>query len=308
MKPQGYLIMAVLLLGALIAAWLLRGRDPSSSPNSQVFSQPQYTLEQYLSAVYARDYDSAYQWIAAADREVKSRDQYLRENPSFSGPALRLLRALANRMEIKDVRSADHGDKTTLRFKLRLPDASDPTLQKIFMDFDLDRLGALTTEQSQTIEQQLTALANKNRLPMLEGEEQWELIKEADGWRVFLNWAGATRVLFDAKVMEGLPWSFEPLQHQVSAKPGETLQAIYTAKNLSNKPITAKARHIDEPKELASKYLEIIQCFCFIQQTLAPGEVKEFPLIFRINWDTPAEVKELRVSYEFYPIDKFPES
>ncbi len=108
--------------------------------------------------------------------------------------------------------------------------------------------------------------------------------------------------------MEGLPWSFEPMQDLVSAKPGETLQAIYTAKNLSDKPITAKARHINEPKELASKYLEIVQCFCFIQQTLAPGEEKEFPLVFRVNWNAPEELKEFRVSYEFYPIDKFPEN
>ncbi len=308
MKPLGYVGTAVFLMSALVTAWFLRGRELPSSPESQGSSQPQYTLEQYLTAVYARDFNKAYQWISAEDRQVKSREQYLRENPSLSGPALRLVRTLARRMEVKDMRSASRGIRTTLRFNLRLPDASDPTLQKIFMEFDLDRLGALTAEQSQTIEQQLKTLANKNRLPMSDGEEQWELVKEADGWRVFLNWAGATRVLFKAKVMEGLPWSFKPMQDRVSAKPGETLLAIYKAKNLSDKPVTAKARHIDEPKELASKHLEIVQCFCFIQQTLAPGEEKEFPLIFRINWKTPAEAKEFQVSYEFYPIDRFPEN
>ena len=245
--------------------------------------------------------------MSAADRELKSREQYLRENPSFSGPALGLVRTLAHQMEITDVRSADHGDKTTLRFNLKLPDASDPSLQKIFLDFDLDRINGLSAEEGRAIKRQLKTLAENNNLPTLEGEEQWELVKEADGWRVFLNWAGATRVLFEAKVMQGLPWRFEPVQDEIFAKPGETLQAVYRAKNLSAKPITAKARHIDEPKELASKYLEIVQCFCFIQQTLAPGEEKEFSLVFRVNWNAPEEVKEFRVSYEFYPIDKFPE-
>ncbi len=299
MKRSGYLIIAVLLFSALVAAWYLWGR---------AWSQPQYTLKQYLTAVYARDYNTAYQWISAEDRKVKSREQYLRENPSFSGPALRLVRALAHQMEINDVRSAAQGAEMTLRFNLRLPDASDPSLQKIFMDFDADRLSALTAEESQAIEQQVNTLLKENRLPMLEGEEQWDLVKEADGWRVYLNWAGATRVLFEARVMEGLPWSFEPVQDEVLAKPGETLEAVYRAKNLSDKPITAKARHIDEPKELASRYLEIVQCFCFIQQTLAPGEEKDFPLVFRVNWNVPAELKEFRVSYEFYPIDKFPEN
>ena len=299
MKRSAYLLIALLLLSALPTAWYFWGRGSS---------QPQYTLQQYLTAVYARDYNTAYQWISAEDREVKSREQYLRENPSFSGPALRLVRSLAGRMEINDMRSADHGDKTTLRFNLKLPDASDPSLQEIFLDFDLDRINRLSAEESRAIEQQLKTLAKVNKLPMLEGEEQWELVKEADGWRVFLNWAGATRILFEAKVMEGLPWRFEPVPDEVLAKPGETLHAVYRAKNLSDKPITAKARHINEPKELASKYLEIVQCFCFIQQTLAPGEEKEFPLVFRVNWNAPEELKEFRVSYEFYPIDKFPEN
>ncbi len=308
MKPLGYLIISIFIISGLGAAWYLRGCEPPSSRDSQASSQPRFSLEQYLNAVYARDYSTAYQWISAQDHRVKSREQYLRENPSFSGAALRLLSALARQMEIKDVHSSYHGKNTTLRFKLRLPDASDPTLLRIFMDFDLDRLGALTDEQSQTIEQQIKTLTNKNRLPMLQGEEQWELVKEADGWRVFLNWAGATRVIFKAKVMEGLPWSFQPLQGHISAKPGETLQAIYKTKNLSDKPITAKARHIDEPKGMASKHLEIVQCFCFIQQTLAPGEEKEFPLVFRVDWNVPEELKEFRVTYEFFPIDKFPEN
>ena len=308
MKRAGYLIIAVFLFGALGAAWYYWDLGTASSPVRGASTEPQEFLKQYLTAVYSRDYDAAYQWVSAADREVKSREQYLRENPSFSGPALRLVRTLAHQMEINDVRSADHGDKTTLRFNLKLPDASDPSLQKIFLDFDLDRINGLSAEEGRAIERQINTLAKNNKLPTLEGEEQWDLVKEADGWRVFLNWAGATRVLFEAKVMEGLPWRFEPVQDEVFAKPGETLQAVYRAKNLSAKPITAKARHIDEPKELASKYLEIVQCFCFIQQTLAPGEEKEFPLVFRVNWNAPEDVKEFRVSYEFYPIDKFPEN
>ncbi len=307
MKRAGYLIIAVFLFTALGALyhWGLGTAPPLVHKAS---AEPQEILKHYLTAVYSRDYDAAYQWVSAADREVKSREQYLRENPSFSGPALRLVRALAHQMEISNLRSVDHGEKTTLRFNLKLPDASDPSLQKIFLDFDLDRINGLSAEEGRAIERQLNNLAKNNRLPTLEGEEQWELVKEADGWRVFLNWSGATRVLFEAKVMEGLHWRFEPVQDEVFAKPGETLQAFYRAKNLSDNTITAKARHIDEPKELTSKYLEIVQCFCFIQQTLAPGEEKEFPLVFRVNWNAPEEVKEFRVSYEFYPIDKFPKN
>jgi len=299
MKRSGYLIIAVLLFSVLVAAWYFWGRASS---------QPQYTLKQYLTTVYARDYNTAYQWISEEDRKHKNKDEFLRENPSFSGTVLHLVQGLADRMELSDVRTEIQGNRAKLSFKVRLPDANAPSLQKLFLEFDPDRLNALSEKERQGIEQQVNHMAKQGSLPMIQGEESWELVKEREGWRIFLNWAGATRVLFEARVMEGLPWSFEPMQDLVSAKPGETLQAIYRAKNLSDKPITAKARHIDEPKELASKYLEIVQCFCFIQQTLAPGEEKEFPLVFRVNWNVPEEVKEFRVSYQFYPIDKFPEN
>lgn len=130
-------------------------------------------------------------------------------------------------------------------------------------------------------------------------------MRERGKWRVSLDWAGALRVRFVAEVKEGLPWEFRPVQETVLARPGETLQTLYKVKNLSNRPITAKARHLDEPKEQARKYLEIIQCFCFIQITLAPGEEKELPLVFRVHWDAPEEAKEFRVTYDFYPIEKF---
>ncbi len=70
--------------------------------------------------------------------------------------------------------------------------------------------------------------------------------------------------------------------------------------------MTGKASHIITPKEFA-KYVEIVQCFCFIQQTLEPGESLEMPLVFRIRWDAPEDLKEIHVHYVFYPIRVFEE-
>ena len=70
--------------------------------------------------------------------------------------------------------------------------------------------------------------------------------------------------------------------------------------------MTAKARHIDQPRELAAKYLDVIQCFCFIRETLAPGEEKELPLVFRVDLDVPRDIKEFVVTYQFFPLEKFP--
>jgi cytochrome c oxidase assembly protein subunit 11 len=96
------------------------------------------------------------------------------------------------------------------------------------------------------------------------------------------------------------------LREVVLAKPGETLQTVYRAKNLSDQPVVAKARHVDRPEEYLA-FLSIVQCFCFIQQTLQPGEEAELPLVFRVEWDVPLEVRDFYVHYEFYPIESFPE-
>ena len=267
---------------------------------------PKQIVKDYLQAVYARDYPKAYQWISAEDRKNKSKADYLRENPSFSGSALGLTRQLAQMIDFQNLQSEIRDNQATVRFKVRLPNAGDASLQELFLDFDEERLTRLTSQEIQVIEQKLESMRKQGTLPMIEGEDSVELVREQGQWRVFANWAGAIRVHFKAEVKENLPWEFRSVQETVLAKPGETLQAIYRAKNLSDKTVTAKALHIDTPKELTEKYLQIIQCFCFIQETLKPGEEKELSLIFRVNWDVPKSVKEFNVTYEFYPIDKFP--
>ena len=88
--------------------------------------------------------------------------------------------------------------------------------------------------------------------------------------------------------------------------PGETLQTFYRVKNLSDREITGKAKHILDPPEETS-YLEVVFCFCFLQQTLDPGEEQELPVVFRLNYEVPDSIRQMRVRYEFYPIEKFPE-
>ena len=300
-RKSSLLFTACVILLVLPAICLLTERPATSGDN------PAQAAKRYLTAVYARDYRTAYQWISAQDRRYKSETDYLRENPPFSGGASELAYKLANEIEWRQTQSEVYADKAAVRFTVRLPDANAAPLQRLFLDFDPERLVSLSRKEIRAVEEGLEGMRKQGSLPMLEGEESVELVRERGGWRVFANWAGAIPIRFRADVKEGLPWKFWPVQETILAKPGETLQAVYKAKNLSDRPITAKALHLDEPREMAAKYLEIIQCFCFIQETLAPGEEKEFPLVFRINWDAPNGVREFKITYEFYPIDKFPE-
>ncbi|MFQ5541990.1 MAG: cytochrome c oxidase assembly protein, partial [Candidatus Binatia bacterium] len=267
------LTLAVLILLILPVIYLLTAQAPSPT------QEPEKVVKKYLKAIYALDYERAYDWISERDQKLKNKTEYLRENAPFSGTALELSRKLAEIIEIFDMRTEIQGKRAFISFTARLPDANAPSLQKLVLDFDPDRLSRLSSEEKRSIVTTLKSMRKDGTLVMLEGEESLELVKEQDRWRISVDWAGAIRVQFNAEVKEELPWEFRPFQKTVMAKPGETLRALYKAKNLSDKAITAKARHRDEPKGLAAKHLQIVQCFCFLQQTLAPGEEMQLPLV-----------------------------
>lgn len=285
----GLALILITLLGSGFSAW----------------AGPEDVLKEYSRAVFARDFQKAYAFISRADREWKTEAEYLRENGVFQGFTLEVAQKLASFIQYRHFRIETEDGRAKVKVDVRLPNANASPILELVLDWDEERLNSLSDPQKEAILERLDDMQRKGDLPMLSGEESFELIKEETSWRVFLDWAGAVRVYFSAAVKEGLPWEFYPVQPAVLAKPGETLQMWYKAKNLSPRAITAKARHIDEPRELAEKYLQIIQCFCFIQETLDPGEEKEFLVVFRVHWDVPEEVKSFRVVYEFYPLASF---
>lgn len=290
--------VATVVLGALVLVGQRVGAVQATIPEAVV--------QNYLRAVYARDYAGAYEYISLEDRKLKSRDEYLRESGTFSGAALEMARTLAALIRFEDVTTVIDGDRATVAGRLILPNANDPVMQDLFLEFDEERLDALSPAERQARVEQVRQMAQSGRLPVILGEnERWELLREQGSWRVFLNWAGAVVVRFGAATKSGLPWEFTPVQPVVRAKPGETMQNFYRVKNVSDRRITGKARHVLDPPE-ETGHLEIVTCFCFLQQTLDPGEEQELPVVFRVSYEVPDTITEIRIRYEFYPIDQFP--
>jgi cytochrome c oxidase assembly protein Cox11 len=265
---------------------------------------PEETVRQYIQAVYSRNYAEAYPLISAADKLYKAQAEYLRENVSFTGTTGELAAQLASYIMVKNPRTEIDGDRATVLLDLSLPDGNHPKLRTLLLEFDEDRLEALPEAERQEIAHTLSEMDERGALPIITGEERFELVKDTDGWKVYLNWGRTVRVRFVGEVKNDLPWEFEPVQAEVRAPPGETLRTTFRAKNLSDSPITGKARHVILPSE---EYLEVIQCFCFIEQTLDPGEEVEMPVFFRVKWDAPPDLESIEMRYEFYPVEHFKE-
>ncbi len=110
-------------------------------------------------------------------------------------------------------------------------------------------------------------------------------------------------VHFDANVDGSVPWLVTPAK-TVTGKIGSVETVVFTARNLSNKPVTAQAIFNVSP-ELTGQYFDKIQCFCFTQQTLKPGETAEMPVTFfvdpAIDKDSDLRtVNDITLSYTFY--------
>jgi cytochrome c oxidase assembly protein subunit 11 len=113
-------------------------------------------------------------------------------------------------------------------------------------------------------------------------------------------------VRFDANISRGLPWRFEPEQTSVDVKLGEVVTVFYTVTNQSARETVAQASYNVAPPTVGG-YFSKIECFCFTEQRLAPGEKREMPVVFFVDPSLAdnAEMDDLNtitLSYTFYPL------
>lgn len=106
-------------------------------------------------------------------------------------------------------------------------------------------------------------------------------------------------VEFTGTVMPGLPWEMEALTTSLDLHPGELHQAKFRVHNLSEKPIVGQAVPSVSPG-LAAQHFEKLDCFCFAQQTLAPGETKELPLTFVVKPEIDSDIRTITLAYAFF--------
>tara|TARA_Y100001970_G_scaffold293928_1_gene444716 strand:- start:3145 stop:3753 length:609 start_codon:yes stop_codon:yes gene_type:complete len=115
-------------------------------------------------------------------------------------------------------------------------------------------------------------------------------------------------VQFNADVAGKLPWRFKPGQREIKLRIGENKLAFYSATNLSNEAISGSATFNVTPQK-AGIYFNKIDCFCFQEQVLMPGETVEMPVTFFVDPDIENDknlddVRTITLSYTFFNFDE----
>jgi len=112
-----------------------------------------------------------------------------------------------------------------------------------------------------------------------------------------------TRVItveFDANA-HGLPWRFKPLVNHIEVHPGEVATVEYEVVNQRGDWVTGQAVPSYGP-ERAGEYFRKVECFCFTQQTLGPGETRRMPVVFVVDPTLPRDVTNIALSYTFFEV------
>ena len=106
-------------------------------------------------------------------------------------------------------------------------------------------------------------------------------------------------VEFDANARG--PWDFKPAQASIDVHPGELATVMYEFRNRQNRTMAAQAIPSYAPN-VAMSHFKKIECFCFTEHLLKPGESKQWPVVFVIDSKLPKDVRTITLSYTFFEV------
>ena len=123
--------------------------------------------------------------------------------------------------------------------------------------------------------------------------------KPADGRNTQVDRSRSITVEFDANARG--PFDFKPAQRSLEVHPGELVTVMYEFRNTQNRTLAAQAIPSYAPKQ-ATAHFNKLECFCFSEYTLAPGESRQWPVVFVIDPRLPRDVTTITLSYTFFEV------
>jgi hypothetical protein len=259
---------------------------------------PEAVAVEYARALYAQDRAHAYRLLSTQDREGKTEAKFVAEGDGPTGNALALARHLASYIEVASAETERTGDRAAVQLQLRLPNANAPEVAGLVRDWDEAALNALSEKEVERIRQGLEELQRSARLPWLEGEERFELVRESPGWRLALHQARTIRVRFLARIPEGLPLQADPPEQGLVARPGQPVQMSIRLRNGSGRDLSLRVAHGIEPQE-AAPFLVFLHCPLLLPVRLAPREAMEISTSFMIADSVPERTRDFQVTFAF---------
>ena len=252
------------------------------------------TLDRYVRATYARDYEEAYSHIATSDQRLKDRASYVRDRGTFSGFTLEIARVLASYIELNALETRVDAGQARIKIKFKVPDAGK--LGPLLHGWDNDQLEGLSGTERRALLAAIDKLRLNHEIEMIAGEDVFELIKEDSSWKVVLNWASPVNVGFRTSIPSSVPVEARLPRSDVATRPGEIFKVVLNVKNTSQEQLFARIGHLVDPHGVRD-YLDLVECGFLLPVRLAPGKEEEFVSTYLLRGNLPEGVRQLSVTY-----------
>ena len=253
-------------------------------------------LTKYLRAVYSRDFKQAYRFVSSEDKRLKEEGIYVRERGPFAGFTLEAAKKLSEFIEFTpaQVKIDDNRARITLAFKA--PDMN--SLGTLLLDWDEERLNALPPHEQKKLLASIDSMKRRGGLEVIEGQEEFNLVREGSSWRLFFDWASGVRVNFTTIVPQDGVIEAKPTIKETVTQPNELFTIAYRVKNLTDKEVFARITHRVEPAAL-TEHLDLVECALLLPVRIPPGEEQSYSSTYVVRGDIPDGTKRLDVTYEF---------
>lgn len=286
------------LLPAIVTIFLLIAAGPKLEAAEQQANlrDPALVIQGYLRATYARDYIEAYRYISTADQKVRDVNRYAQQRGAFMGSALEIMRKLASFIEIKPTQKQIAPNRIQAVTKLGIPEPNK--LSPLLLNLDLRRLNSLESRDLSQIIETLDKKKRDGSFEMIEIEEKLELVKEADEWRIFLNWAAGVKIPFRLALANAGDLDVALSKSEVVVHPGDLFEIELKVKNRSGQPVVARIGHLLEPRDVTN-FLDFVECGFLLPITLQPGKEQEYSARYLLRDTLPEGVHQLSLTYDF---------
>lgn len=251
-------------------------------------------VENYVKALYARDFRAAYEQISSADQRLKDVHSYNRERGEFRDFTLEAARAVAQSVSVRVVELRVDGERGTAKITANVPDATK--LNPLMLDWESERLERLSASERKALLDTIDRQRRDEKIAMVAAEETFNLVKEAGGWKLFLNWAAGVKLTFQPAIPASAPVAIRIAESEVTSRPGQVFRVAMKITNTGKQIISTRIGHLIEPPELRD-YLDLVDCGFILPLRLQPGKEEEFVTTYLLRGTLPDQVRQLSVTY-----------
>jgi hypothetical protein len=257
---------------------------------------PMTVIQRYLRATYARDFVAAYRFISAEDRNVRDMNRYVQQRGPYSGFILDAARKLGEFIEVEILNAQESPRGVRVAIKYRVPDPQK--IAPLLLNWDARRLNSLPATERRQILGALDKRQHEGSLAMSEGQEIFELIREANEWRVFLNWQAGVKIPLKLDLSKSPDLDVVLSKNEFVVQPGDLFEIVLRIKNRTQQPMTVRIGHLVEPSTIAD-YLDFVQCGFLLPVTVQPDKEQEFSGTYMLRGSLPEGVRGLNLTYDF---------